>query len=95
MKSRVLTFIAAAHIIHKYSVETMSIYINTQEIKMLAEIINRAKSMFNSFSKPQTYGSALEAYIVSNNPQNEGDIDRLMREFDAKMSNRSYGGFPC
>ena len=54
-----------------------------------------AKSLAEQFQKPQTYGSALEAYIVRNEPQNAGDVDRLMREFDTKMSNRSYGGFPC
>jgi hypothetical protein len=43
-----------------------------------------AKSLANQFSKPQTYGSALEYYIVSNNPQNEGDVDRLTREYQSK-----------
>jgi len=62
---------------------------------MLTALINHAKSMFNSFSKPQTYGSALEAYIVSNQPQNAGDIDRLTREYESKMTNRQFGGFPC
>jgi hypothetical protein len=58
-------------------------------------IVGWVKSLAHSFEKPLTYGSALEAYIVSNNPQNEGDVDRLMREFDSKMSNRCTGGFPC
>jgi hypothetical protein len=58
-------------------------------------ILGWVKSLAQSYSKPQTYGSALEAYIVSNEPQNACDVDRLTREFDSRMSNRSYGGFPC
>ena len=45
-------------------------------------IVGWVKSLAQDFSKPQTYGSALEAYIVANQPQNAGDVDRLMREFD-------------
>lgn len=51
--------------------------------------MKRAKSLAEAFSKPQTYGSELEYYIVSNNPQNEGDIDRLTREYHAR-SQDSY-----
>jgi hypothetical protein len=58
-------------------------------------IVGWVKSLAESFNKPQTYGSALEAYIVSHEPQSPCDVDRLTRDFDAKMSNRSYGGFPC
>ena len=54
---------------------------------MLQSIKNWAKNLENSFSKPQTYGSALEHYIVSNNPQSEGDVDRLAREFEQKQTN--------
>ena len=52
---------------------------------MLNTIKTWAKSLANLYSKPQTYGSALEYYIVSNNPQNEGDVDRLAREFQQKQ----------
>jgi hypothetical protein len=58
-------------------------------------IVGWVKNLAQEFSKPQTYGSALEAYIVRNQPQDAGDVDRLMREFDNKMSERSFGGFPC
>jgi hypothetical protein len=58
-------------------------------------LVSWVKSLAESFEKPLTYGSALEAYIVSHDPQNAGDVDRLMREFDNKMSNRQCGGFPC
>jgi hypothetical protein len=58
-------------------------------------IVGWAKSLVQQFEKPATYGSALEYYIVSNDPKDACDVDRLMREFENKMSNRSYGGFPC
>lgn len=35
-------------------------------------------------SKPQTYGSKLEEYIVRNNPHDTHDVERLTREFDEK-----------
>jgi hypothetical protein len=52
---------------------------------MLNTIKSLAKSLTEAFSKPQTYGSALEHYIISNNPQTEGDVDRLAREFQQKQ----------
>lgn len=58
-------------------------------------LVSWVKSLTNSFNKPQTYGSALEAYIVSREPKDAADVDRLSREFDSKMANRSLGGFPC
>jgi hypothetical protein len=53
---------------------------------MLKIISKLANSLAESFSKPQSYGSQLEYYIVSNNPQNEGDVDRLTREFHARTT---------
>ena len=47
-------------------------------------ILGWVKSLTEQFQKPQTYGSALETYIVSNNPQNAADVDRLSREFDTR-----------
>ena len=58
---------------------------------MLNTIKNWVKSLAENFSKPQTYGSALEVYIVSNNPQSEGDVDRLAREFEYKQTNFVWG----
>ena len=51
---------------------------------MLNTIKSWAKSLAEKFSKPQTYGSGLEYYIVKNNPQNAGDVDRLTREYQTK-----------
>ena len=52
---------------------------------MLQIIKHWVKSLVESFEKPTTYGSALEAYIVSNNPQNECDVDRLAREYNQRQ----------
>jgi hypothetical protein len=62
---------------------------------LITTLIGWVKSLAQDFSKPQTYGSALEAYIVRNEPKDAADVDRLMREFDTKMSGRCTGGFPC
>ena len=56
---------------------------------MLKTISNWVKNLGNSFSKPQTYGSGLEYYIVKNNPQNAGDVDRLTREYQTQ----NQGGY--
>ena len=58
---------------------------------LITAIIGWVKSLAQSYQKPQTYGSALEAYIMSHDPQTPCDVDRLSREFD--QMNR--GGFPC
>jgi hypothetical protein len=50
----------------------------------IQSIVSWAKSLAENFSKPQTYGSELEAYIVAHGPQSAGDVDRLMREFDRR-----------
>jgi hypothetical protein len=50
--------------------------------------------MFAGFEKPNTYGSALESYIISKNPQDSCDVDRLAREFDFKMAARTQSGWP-
>lgn len=36
--------------------------------------------------RPQTYGSKLEEYIVSHNPKDTYDVERLTREFDEKQT---------
>jgi hypothetical protein len=47
-------------------------------------IVSWVKSLAEQFSKPTTYGSALEYYIVSNNPVDACDVDRLTREYEAR-----------
>jgi hypothetical protein len=34
----------------------------------------------------QTYGSTLEQYITSRNPQNAGDVERLTVEYNNKLT---------
>ena len=46
---------------------------------LIKSIMERAKSFAESFSRPQTYGSGLEYYIVVNKPQNAADVDRLTK----------------
>lgn len=48
----------------------------------LNAVSNFFTELFTSFEKPLTHGARLEAYIVSNNPQNADDIDRLTREYE-------------
>jgi len=60
---------------------------------MLNQLAEYFQKMFQSFSKPQTYGSALEEYIVKNNPQDSCDVDRLAREFEQKNLNRTMAGW--
>lgn len=57
---------------------------------MLHAITAWAKRLMNQFEKPQTYGSALEAYIVSRNPRCGCDIDRIAREFDQNRNNSGW-----
>jgi hypothetical protein len=52
---------------------------------MLNKIADYFYSLFNNFSKPQTYGSALEQYIVSHSPQTSCDVDRLVRQFNLEQ----------
>ena len=58
---------------------------------MFQNIVALIQKMLPRNSQPNTYGAALEAWIVSQNPQSPGDIDRLVREFDR----RSQSGWPA
>jgi len=58
---------------------------------MFQDIVAFIQKMFQPNPQPNTYGAALEAWIVSQNPQSPGDIDRLVREFDR----RSQSGWPA
>lgn len=57
---------------------------------MLNAITEYFYKMFQNFSKPQTYQSALEEYIVRNAPQDMCDVDRLTRQFDIIQSRRGW-----
>jgi hypothetical protein len=51
----------------------------------LLTLINFAGMFFN-----ETYGSDLEKYIISNNPQHPGDVDRLTQEYNHNQSKRDF-----
>jgi hypothetical protein len=57
---------------------------------MLNQLAEYFQQMFQRFEKPQTYGSALEEFIVRNAPQNSCDVDRLTRQFDLLQSGRGW-----
>lgn len=38
------------------------------------------------FAEKVTYGSSLEEYIIRNNPQHSGDVERLTVEYNMKAS---------
>jgi hypothetical protein len=40
------------------------------------------KKLAEDFQKPTTYGSELEEYITSKNPQNTADVEMLMRQYN-------------
>ena len=54
---------------------------------MLNQLAEYFHKMFQNFEKPQTYGTALEEYIMRNSPQSVGDVDRLTRQFDLSQAN--------
>ena len=60
---------------------------------MLNELAEYFQKMFQKIDKPQTYGTALEEYIVAHNPQDGCDIDRLQRQFDLEQSRRNSIGW--
>ena len=57
---------------------------------MLNQLAEYVHKMFQNFSKPQTYSSALEEYIVRNAPQTTCDVDRLTRQFDIMHSRKGW-----
>lgn len=49
---------------------------------MLNTISEYIQKILQLTEKPQTYSSALEAYIVSKNPQTTHDVEYWTQEFD-------------
>lgn len=58
---------------------------------MLNMITGYIQKMYQSVEKPQTYSSALEAYIVSKNPQTTYDVEYWTQEFDRSRNNNIKG----
>ena len=42
------------------------------------------KKLAEDFQKPTTYGTELEKYISSKNPQSTADVEMLMRQYDQR-----------
>ena len=57
---------------------------------MLNQLADYFCSLFSKFSKPQTFGSALEEYIISHAPQTSCDVDRLTRQFEIQQAGRGW-----
>lgn len=56
---------------------------------MLNKITEYFHKMFQSFDKPQTYGSALEEYIVRH--AHDGcDVDRLTRQYELQQASKGW-----
>lgn len=48
------------------------------------------QKMFEQTEQPQTYGSELEAYIVSKNPQSTYDVEYWTNQFDRRQTNQGW-----
>jgi len=57
---------------------------------MLKQLSEYVQKIIQNFSKPQTYSSALEEYIVRNAPLTTCDVDRLTRQFDIINSRKGW-----
>ena len=47
-------------------------------------IVGWIKKLAEDFQNPATYGTELEKYIASKNPQNTADVEMLMRQFNQR-----------
>ena len=61
---------------------------------LFAQLINFIYRFFDKAEEPQSYGSALERFIVSKNPQSTYDVEYWTRQFDERVSNRQTAGWP-
>lgn len=57
---------------------------------MLLSIIAYFAKLFKRVEQPGTYGSELETYIVSKNPQSTYDVEYWTNQFDKKQNERGW-----
>jgi hypothetical protein len=57
---------------------------------MLNTMIGYIQKMYNDVKKPVTYGTELETYIVSKNPQNTYDVEAFARDYDYKNKTQRW-----
>ncbi len=53
-------------------------------------MIGYIQKMYDDVKKPVTYGTELEAYIVSKNPQNTYDVEAFAREYEDKNKTQGW-----
>jgi len=59
---------------------------------LFAHIVNFIYKLFSKTEK--TYGSDLERYITSKNPQSTYDVEYWARRFDDGITNKRTAGWP-
>lgn len=59
----------------------------------ITDLILTALNAIKRNVKPQTYGSALEEYIVANNPTCPEDVERLAEQFNQLNHIRKHGSY--
>lgn len=53
---------------------------------MINQLTGYLHKFIQRVEKPQTYGSDLERYIVSHQPQSIYDVEQLTKQYDTKLS---------
>lgn len=67
----------------------MSIYLHTGTA-MLNQLVAYVQSMITAKDRRNEYGSDLERYIISHQPQSIYDVEQLTRQFDTQLSQGLY-----
>ena len=57
---------------------------------MSSSIIARIQKMFERIKEPVNYGTELETYIVSKNPQSTYDVEYWTTQFDKKQTQKGW-----
>ena len=57
---------------------------------MKLSVIARIQKMFERVKEPVNYGTELEAYIVSKNPQSTYDVEYWTNQFDKKQNEKGW-----
>lgn len=55
---------------------------------MITQFLSSIKNLFIKTGGEKSYISALEQYIISHNPKDTIDIERLTKEFDLRKTQR-------
>jgi hypothetical protein len=55
---------------------------------MITQFLSSIKNLFKKLGADKVYISALEQYIISHNPKDTIDIERLTKEFNLRKTQR-------